>query len=625
MGVIGAIAMTSITVYMYRGSVDALVASEEKDLSAKIDAAASGFDITINFAREEVVFLSKTPPIAGIIRARANGGIDPLDGTSEELWRNRLATIFTAILEARSEYSQVQYVGMKDGGHALVRVDQSNNREIQRTPDDGLATNGDHPYFQDPARLSKGEAYLSEVDMNEEFSKIEKPYRPVIRVATPLFDESGNLQGALVINIDASRLFEIVDQTLGKGQLRYITNDSGDYLAHPDPGKTFAFDRGHRYRIQDDLPELSSLFGGGDSSYSGFVELSSERYLAFARRIYFDPRQSQRYLVFAELSPNRELLGRVTSLRDKTALITIGLLLASMAAVIWLARRLVRPLREMTKAAASLAVGNWSIDLGAMTRQRDETGALARAFDAMVHEIKAREEELAARAKELTRSNEELAQFAFVASHDLQEPLRMVASYLELLSRRYQGKLDADADEFIGYAVDGAARMKRLINDLLGYSRVSNAPLKLETVDTGSVVNAAVKVLADRVKGTGAEVTIEPLPEVKADSVMVERLFLNLLDNALKYRSELPPRIRFACERKDDFWKFSVTDNGIGIDPNFADKVFEIFTRLHGREKYPGNGIGLASCKRIVERHGGEIWIEPAPSGGSIFFFTLPA
>ena len=200
----------------------------------------------------------------------------------------------------------------------------------------------------------------------------------------------------------------------------------------------------------------------------------------------------------------------------------------------------------------------------------------------------------------------------------------MVGSYLELLSRRYEGKLDNEAQEFIGFAVDGATRMKHLINDLLGYSRAGSNPLKLETVDIGEVLGPVLNTLALHIAETHADVEVGPMPKLTGDALQLGRVFQNLVENALKYRSAAPPRIRIAAEPASVGWRFSVTDNGIGIDPRFREQIFEIFKRLHGREHYSGTGIGLAVTKLVVERHGGRIWVEPAEGGGSIFLFTLP-
>jgi light-regulated signal transduction histidine kinase (bacteriophytochrome) len=224
----------------------------------------------------------------------------------------------------------------------------------------------------------------------------------------------------------------------------------------------------------------------------------------------------------------------------------------------------------------------------------------------------------------LARSNQELTQFAYVASHDLQEPLRMVDSYLGLIERRYKGRLDSSADEFIGFAVDGARRMKRLIDDLLGYSRVSNCALQIGPVDVGQVVAAALATLAGPIGQAGASVDVGRLPTLEADPVQLERLFTNLIGNALKFRGERAPRIAVTARRRGVMWAFSVIDNGIGIEPEFHDKVFEIFARLHPRDQYEGSGIGLSACKRIVELHGGTIAASSVRGGGTALRFILP-
>jgi PAS domain S-box-containing protein len=234
------------------------------------------------------------------------------------------------------------------------------------------------------------------------------------------------------------------------------------------------------------------------------------------------------------------------------------------------------------------------------------------------------EADVGEKAKELARSNQELEQFAYVASHDLQEPLRMVTSYVQLLEQRYRGKLDKDANDFIEFAVDGATRMHTLINDLLTYSRVGTHGKSLGSTDSEKILYLSLNNLKMVVEESGANVTHGALPPVMADPSQLQQLFQNLIGNAIKFRGEEVPRVHVSANPNGNRWVFSVRDNGIGIDPEFKERIFVIFQRLHGRGKYPGTGIGLAVCKKIVERHRGNIWVESMLGKGATFYFTLP-
>jgi PAS domain S-box-containing protein len=225
---------------------------------------------------------------------------------------------------------------------------------------------------------------------------------------------------------------------------------------------------------------------------------------------------------------------------------------------------------------------------------------------------------------ELYRSNEELGQFAYIASHDLQEPLRMVASYTQLLSRRYKGKLGSDADEFIAFAVDGASRMQRLIQDLLTYSRVGTKGKDLLDTSSEEALQQALLNLRGAIEESGALVTHDPLPAVLADDMQLIQLFQNLVGNAIKYQRPGVPRVHISAARNGaKKWTFAVQDNGLGIDSQYFERIFGMFQRLHKREEFAGTGIGLAICKKIVERHGGSISVESEPGQGSTFRFTL--
>ena len=264
---------------------------------------------------------------------------------------------------------------------------------------------------------------------------------------------------------------------------------------------------------------------------------------------------------------------------------------------------------------------------------RDSAGRALRMVGA-VHDLTGRKraeldvirtrEEITVKAAELSRSNAELEQFAYVASHDLQEPLRMISSYLQLIETRYKGKLDADADDFIRYGVDGAKRMQALINDLLSFSRVGTRGAAFQEVDSAKALEAALQNLEVAVEEARANVSHGPLPSVWGDGGQLTQLFQNLVGNAIKFRSATDPDVRIEASRDGPAWAFSVKDNGIGIEPKHFDRIFIVFQRLHGRGDYPGTGIGLAISKKIVERHGGRIWVESEPGKGSAFHFTIP-
>jgi len=359
----------------------------------------------------------------------------------------------------------------------------------------------------------------------------------------------------------------------------------------------------------------------------------------------------------------RNLMARIAG-QQRRMLVINGVVFVAAGLVLSLfAYRLVRPIRTLVQGTERVAEGDLEtpVEVG---RRRDELRTLADSFNRMTDQLRRQRREILAhsrhlqqkvmertaelaranedlqselaerkraeralqrRTEELTRSNAELERFVFIASHDLQEPLRTVTGYVQLLARRYGGQLDADADKFIEFAVSGTARMSALINDLLAYSRVLRRSKAFEPTDCETLLGEVLDDLRAAIEEAGAEVTHEPLPTVMADAVQLARVFRNLIGNGIKYHDAEPPRIHVWAEPQDGVWRFAVRDNGIGIDPKYAEKVFVVFKRLHTRQQYEGTGIGLAIAKRIVERHGGRIWVESQPGKGSTFYFTIPA
>jgi signal transduction histidine kinase len=319
-----------------------------------------------------------------------------------------------------------------------------------------------------------------------------------------------------------------------------------------------------------------------------------------------------------------------TELDVTLLVIAIGLVVVVTVLAVVLRATAIRPVHVLAAEARRVADGDFSHKV-VQTGPREIRG-LASDVNTMrerilreLSAVQEANEALAGHAAELQRSNAELEQFAYVASHDLQEPLRKVTSFCQLLQRRYGGQLDEKADQYIEFAVDGAKRMQVLINDLLAFSRVGRSVQGLGPVDCDAVLADAQVALSAQIDQAGAVIEAGPLPVVRGQRTLLTVVFQNLLGNALKFRSERPPRVAVTAERDGTFWLFSVTDNGIGIEPQYADRVFLIFQRLHDRAAYAGTGIGLAMCRKIIEYFGGRIWLDTSAADGSRFVFTVPA
>jgi signal transduction histidine kinase len=309
--------------------------------------------------------------------------------------------------------------------------------------------------------------------------------------------------------------------------------------------------------------------------------------------------------------------------------IGVALLLVVAAVALGLRATATRPLTLLAADARRVAAGDFEHEV--TTSGPREAADLAvdvnRMRERILSELSAvrvANAALQARALDLERSNSELEQFAYVASHDLQEPLRKVASFCQLLQRRYVGQLDERADQYIEFAVDGAKRMQVLIDDLLAFSRVGRVEREPALISCASALSSARVNLTAEIRETGAVIEAAELPVVRAEFSLITSLFQNLLSNAIKFRGDKPPRIVISVARQDRFWLFTVADNGIGIEPEYADRIFVIFQRLHDRASYSGTGIGLAMCRKIVEYYGGRIWLETTVSAGATFCFTLP-
>lgn len=466
----------------------------------------------------------------------------------------------------------------------------------------------------DPAE----EGFVINVDHAESFSNNSD-----IRISAPiLFDN--RVIGYATVHHSSLELDQIVTRYVGRrdtGESLVVTRDVDGDLRYVTPLR-FNDGRDFYRKISDtdakraEVRSMTTVTGVETDlkDYRGETVFAVHHYIESAN------------LGLVVKIDESEALSRLDSLGRGLALTILLVALAIGTFAIIVARHLIDPISNLTRAADEFSRGELSARVAVTST--DEIGTLGHAFNVMAGSIQTANDELESRVQERTadlkRSNQDLEQFAYVASHDLQEPLRMVSSYTQLLSRRYTGQLDDDADEFIGFAVDGAKRMQTLINDLLTYSRAGRNDGHWEDLNVQEVVEASVINLGSRIETANAEVKIGDMPSLVGDNQQLVSVFQNLISNSIKYRSPArDPKIDVSAERIHGAWRFAIRDNGIGIDDAFADRIFTIFQRLHGREEYQGTGIGLAVVKKIVERSGGSIWMESKLDEGSTFFFTV--
>ena len=393
-------------------------------------------------------------------------------------------------------------------------------------------------------------------------------------------------------------------------------------------------------RIRSDLEEVQARADAWRAQYAQpiLAQVRAGRPVTtdpmLGKRLFDDLRGSldalQRDLDRAAADARNDLNSAAGRLQLVGLLLAIGLIALLLVLALGLRRLVLRPLSALSGEVRGVAGGDFESEVrGSGPREMVALGvdveAMRRQILAEFHALRDTTERLDERTAELERSNTELEQFAYVASHDLQEPLRKVASFTQLLERRYKGQLDERADQYIAFAVDGAKRMQVLINDLMAFSRVGRLTREHVEIGTDELVDHALANLSLAIEDSKATFTVaENMPRVSVDAPLMVAVFQNLIGNALKFRGERPPEVTVSWADAGDQWEFSIADNGIGIEPEYADRIFVIFQRLHPKDAYPGTGIGLAMCRKIVEYHGGRIWLDTSVDSGTVFRFTLP-
>ncbi|MCH8157480.1 MAG: HAMP domain-containing protein, partial [Nitrospinae bacterium] len=530
---------------------------------------------------------------------------------------------------------RVAFIGVEDRGREIVRVNRKET-SIQTVPPDQLQSKEHRRYFQDAIKSGKGEVLLSEVNLRQEQGRITEPHTPVMRAAVPVFTAEGKVFGIIKITLNIEPIFQSLHHSKDDEHLHYVTNEKGDFLVHPDNSMVFGFDLGKRHTIQKLFSELTPLFapGNGTDTLSTFSGRGDDRQLVSLHKIHFDPLRPERFLGITQSVLYSHVVAESIEIRNRGMRFTLVIAAVGLVVVLFFSRRITRPLRRITRSADEISAGATNVPLP--IDSGDEIGSLARSFATMVAKLKAGREALQEahdrlevrvqeRTAELKRSNQELENFAYIASHDLQEPLRKIITFGDRLKELATG-LNPQGKDYLDRMQNASLRMQDFIHDLLDYSRVTSQTKNFGPTDLAKVVQEVLDHLEHKIARTKGAVHIDSLPCLEADPRQMRQLFQNLIGNALKYhREDVTPVVRLSSSKNGDgLWEIRVQDNGIGFDEKYAERIFKLFERLHGRSAYRGTGIGLAICQKIAHNHHGNITATSKPGEGSTFIVTLP-
>jgi signal transduction histidine kinase len=468
-------------------------------------------------------------------------------------------------------------------------------------------------YFSDRTffeQASKGHEYVSEVLMGKVSNE------PTLLFSAPVYDIKQQFQGVIYGTVTLKTIDRFMDQfRSGQSGESYLLDRKGFLI-------TEARFTENEQRIKlADTSEILNRARQETYTVASYDNYQGKRVIGTYQLV-----NQAKWIAVNEIEQSEVFHSFYQQLLVMSSIIC-GVLALGIIGMVQLSRHIEQPIQMLLRGVQRLERGEYNYQISYLDLKSSpiELIQLCEAFNQMSRNINENEQALKLQQEDLARSNGELEQFAYVASHDLQEPLRMVASYVQLLAKRYQGKLDQDADDFILYAVDGAQRMQNLINDLLAFSRVGTKGNTFKAVDMDRILQNVIVNLKHAIDESGAVITHDALPSIIADQTQMAQLLQNLIGNAIKFNDvSRIPAIHIGAERESDGWLFSVHDNGIGFEPQFRERIFLIFQRLHTKAKYPGTGIGLSICKKIVERHNGRIWVDSEAGISTTFYIKLP-
>lgn len=631
-----------------------LVENQLRELGADVEINSVRLVSGIDALRNDTIFLSNLPEVHGIRRAIEAGGVDPVDLTTDALWRTQLIGIFSEMLTSKPHYTRLQYISNQDALE-LVRVERSEDaiRILGRRE---LSIGIEDDYYLAAQALESGEVYLSDIGLQRDNGELVNPQTIVMYASTPIYSDDGSIFGVIVIGTDFGTAFDELLALKKDTETLYVTNQTGDFLLNSaDPALIFGFETGQQYRIQDTFEYLTPLFEPNNKlqELPASPDTRSNPSALHFRRVSFDPSTPGRYLGVGVATPYSEIVGAIDSFINQGILITVVLVAAGTVLAIFAARFLIRPLYQITAATQQISEGRFDVHLS--IQSNDEFGQLAAGFNRMAEAVQEREQELievnasleqrvAERTVELKHARDEAlaaqrianensrlkSEFLSTMSHELRTPLNAIEGFTSIMLSGMGIELSPRAEDMIKRVSANSKRLLQLINDFLDLSRIESGRLELVKSPVSPMALAQrwqnqVGVLGEE-KGIDFVVTIDPAlpPTVLGDEDALSKVAINLLGNAFKFTHQ--GQIALDLRRVNGDWTIAVSDTGIGIPTHAREYIFEEFRQVDGSSKrlYGGTGLGLALVQKLTRAMGGTVTLQSEVGKGSIFTITLP-
>lgn len=603
----GAVVVTAMCVGLisFRGYRSLITSVQKDSLAQNVTSESRRLNLALQEHQNDVHLLATLPVIQAIADEIKHGA--PMTQDSER--KSQLAQVFAEMLRSKPFYVQVRLIGIADDGREIVRADRTGDG-IVRIEGANLQQKADRDYFRETLARPAGQIYMSSISLNREHGKIEFPHRPMLRVAQRVDDESESPIGIVIINLDFARFIDDLFADVTRTSALYLTNSDGDYLVHPDATRTFGFDLGQRYRIQDEFPGTGILFEERNRRaifQSSMRDTGNHRFLHFCK-VLLHPNDPEEFVTLGIAASGTQLASGALAISRDTSIATLALVALALIAAILATRFLTRPIESITLAANRLAQGESTPPLP--VSRTDEIGVLSRAFDKMTASIQKKEAKILEVNSQLVATNNDLEHFVHIASHDLREPLRKQRNLVDLLLPELPKDASPEARQYAEFISVCSTQMQEMVDAFraltkLGYANPVRKPTSLQPL-----IEECLSPYADEIERRGIRVSFDPFPKhVNLYPMFARQLYANLIENAMNHVKVDEFDLALTARETDRGWIFGVRNTGSTIPKHECQEIFNIF-RKAGIHESEGTGLGLSICRKIAERHQGVISVE---------------